>query len=497
MYTASGDDGFSVCIIKSALPVFIPIITNLVNKSIVSKCVPPKWKHACVTPIFKSGDKGDTNNYRPISVLPTISKIMERVVKNQLQSHLECHNIITRSQFGFRRNHSTETCILTMLNYLYEQIDNGCMGSVIYIDLKKAFDTVSHKIMLRKLSSIGLSAESVDWFASYLTDRSQVTRVSGKSSTNQPINIGVPQGSILGPVLFQIYVNDLPLYISNCHVSMFADDTAIYTASDSLIDLELMMQDELHSLSHWLLCNHLTINAKKSKVMLLGTNQRLRQARPLNVMINGTKLEQVEEYLYLGVILDSGLKMVPHCESIYDKCVKKLGLIYKTRHLFDYETARLIYLTMVLPILDYCSSVYTVAPEYELQKLQRLQNAALRLISRQDIMCPVYQLHQFVKVDTLATRAEKSLVKLCFKWVHGDGPEMLCKMMELVPEPVRQTRQSTRQDPVIPRVKSSMGQKAIRFRASTCWTNVKQELKTCTKLDQLKRKLRTVWDTFD
>ena len=317
---------------------------------------------------------------------PTISKILERVVKNQLQTHLDGNNIITNSQFRFRRNHSTGMCISSMLNYLYEQIDIGQLGGVIYIDLKKAFDTVSHKIMLRKLSSIGLSHDRIDWSQSYLAGRSQVTRVSGKSSSSRPINTCVPQGPILGPILFQIYVNDLPLYISNCRVSMFADDTTIYSASTSLTDLELMMQDDLHSLSQWLLYNRLTINAKKSKVMLLGTNHRLKQSRPIYLYINGIKLEQVNEYLYLGVILDSGLRLAPHYESIYDKCVKKLGLIYKTRHLFDYATARLIYLTMILPILDYCSSVYSVAPEYELQKLHHLQTAALRLISHKGIL---------------------------------------------------------------------------------------------------------------
>ena len=172
-------------------------------------------------------------------------------------------------------------------------------------------------------------------------------------------------------------------------------------------------------------------------------------------------------------------------------------MIYKTRHLFNYDTARLIYLTTILPILDYCSSVYRVAPEYELQKLQRLQNAALRLISQRDIMTSVYQLHNRVQIDTLATRAEKALVKLCFKWVHGDSPAVLCQMMEPVPEPARMTRQSQRLDPIIPRCRTTMGQRSIRYRATTCWANTKQEIKTCTKLNQLKRKLRTVWDTFD
>ncbi len=406
--TASGDDGFSPRIIKAGLPVFIPLITHLINKSITCRIVPPKWKHACITPIYKAGDQGEPNNYRPISVLPTISKIAEKVIKFQLQGHLDRNHIVTDCQFGFRKNHSTEACVLSMLNTLYEDTDAGKIGGVIFIDLKKAFDTVSHNILLRKLTSIGISNSSLPWFDSYLRGRTQLTRVSGKSSDQRDISIGVPQGSILGPVLFQIYVNDLPTYMSSCQISMFADDTAIYASAHMHMELELALQDDLHSVSQWLLHNRLSINAKKSKVMLVGTNAKLRCNPELKLFINNVRLENVTEYLYLGVMLDSGLKLNLHVQFVYDKCIKKLGLIAKTRHLFDRQTSRLLYITIVLPVIDYCSSVYMVANQTELDKLQKLQNVALRLINQLSAMCPVYELHHRAKIDTLATRREKA-----------------------------------------------------------------------------------------
>ena len=431
VHTASGDDGFSAKIIKAALPVFVPLITIIINKSILNQVVPQKWKHACITPIFKSGDRGESTNYRPISVLPTMSKIVEKVIKLQLQSHLDSNHIITENQYGFRRNHSTEACVLNMLNTLYEHADKGELGGVIFIDLKKAFDTVSHKILLRKLLSIGISQTSLPWFDSYLGGRTQLTRVSGKSSSNKEISIGVPQGSILGPILFQLYVNDLPNYLSTCKISMFADDTAIYTSATSHLELQLALQDDLHSVSQWLLHNRLSINAKKSKVMQVGIyTAKLRNSPELNLYINHVRLENVDEYLYLGVMLDSGLRMNAHVQMVYDKCVQKLGLIAKTRHLFDSATSRLLYITTLLPVIEYCSSVYMVANQTELEKLQKLQNVALRMITQMDLMCPVYELHQRVRIDTLATRREKGMLKLCWKWVHGDGPKALCKMME-------------------------------------------------------------------
>ena len=495
--TASGDDGFSARIIKAALPVFIPIITNLINQSIIQKIVPQKWKHACVTPIFKAGDKCEANNYRPISVLPTISKILERVIKLQLQSHLDLNDIITGNQYGFRKNHSTETCILKLLNDLYTAHDNGLLGGIVYIDLKKAFDTVSHNIMLRKLQSIGVSVDSIEWFRSYLLDRTQITRVSGKSSTALSVQMGVPQGSILGPVLFQIYVNDLPKYINDSKVSMFADDTAIYATAESIDELELILQDDLHSLSQWLLYNRLSINVKKSKVMITGSLPRLRATREPNVSINGIKLDVVNEYLYLGVVIDSGLRFNSHVNTIYDKCASKLGLICKTRKLFDYRTSRLLYVTTLLPVIDYCNSVYSVASQSELERLQKLQNIAIRVITRQGIRCPVYELHHRAQLDTLATRREKWLLKLCFKWVHGDGPPSICNLMKPDTTALRTTRQTMANTPLVPRCKTVMGTKSIKYRATKSWAEAKQEFKSCVKIDQLKRKLRTVWDTFD
>ena len=201
-------------------------------------------------------------------------------------------------------------------------------------------------------------------------------------------------------------------------------------------------------------------------------------------------------YLYLGDLLDSGLKMNSHVQMVYDKCIKKMGLIAKTRHLFDKQTSRLLYITTVLPVIDYCSSVYMVANQTELDKLQKLQNVALRIVNQLNIMCPIYELHHQAKIDTLATRREKGLLKLCWKWVHGDGPKALCSMMEPREVVMYQTRLSQQNPPVIPKVKTAMGARSINHRATTAWISAREEFKQCTKLEQLKRKMQTVWDTW-
>ncbi len=278
---------------------------------------------------------------------------------------------------------------------------------------------------------------------------------------------------------------------------MFADETAIYATASSMTELELILQDDLHSLSQWLLYNRLSINVKKSKAMITGSLPKLKVTRKPNLFINNVKLDVVEEYLYLGVIIDSGLKFNSHVSSTYYKCVNKLGLICKTRHLFDYHTSRLLHMSTILPVIDYCSSVYAVANQNELERLQKLQNVALRVISKQGARCPIYELHHRVQLNTLATRREKWLIKLCFKWVHGDGPPDICDMMKPDTTHMHITRQTMENVPLIPHMRTTMGQKSIKYRATKCWSNAKSEFKSCTKMEQLKRRLRTVWDTFD
>ena len=169
----------------------------------------------------------------------------------------------------------------------------------------------------------------------------------------------------------------------------------------------------------------------------------------------------------------------------------------QTRHLFYYNTSRLLYMTTLLPVIDYCSSVYCVASQQELDWLQKLQNVALRIITKQGIRCPIYELHHWAQVDTLATRREKWLFKLCSKWVHGDGQPAICDIMKPDICSTRLTRQTLENTPFIPRMKTSMGQKSIKYRATKCWVDAKPEFKSSTKVGQLKRRLRTVWDTFD
>ena len=234
----SGHDGIASFYLKIALPVVGGSLCDLFNKSLFAGKFPEDWKIARIAPIFKSGAKDDRSNYRPISVLPFISRLFEKLIFNQFYEYLDANKSLYEHQSGFRLLHSVATALLASTNDWYLNIDKGKYTGLVFIDLKKAFDTVDHKILLQKMNMHGVTGLEHDWFTSYLENRKQFCRVDGTSSDVRRINCGVPQGSCLCPLLFLIYINDLPFSLQKSHVSIYADDTAISLSSKSIGDLQ-------------------------------------------------------------------------------------------------------------------------------------------------------------------------------------------------------------------------------------------------------------------
>ena len=208
--TSCGLDGITARLLKAAGPSIYPVLLHICNISIQMRTFPTSWKIGCITPLHKSGDTINPDNFRPISVLPCLGKMLERLVHNQVYGYLTSHNLLSPRQSGFRKGYSTGTCLIDFLHDIYSNIDEGHASGVLFLDLKKAFDVVDHQILLEKLKYLGFRESAVNWFGSYLKDRQQVTKLGGKLSNKNTVTHGVPQGSILGPLLFSLYVNDLP-----------------------------------------------------------------------------------------------------------------------------------------------------------------------------------------------------------------------------------------------------------------------------------------------
>ena len=257
---AAGLDNLPTSVLKDTLPLIVKPLCHVLNLSLAQGKIPEAWKLARVSPIFKGGDVTDPLNYRPISVLPVMSKVLERLVFNQLYKYLNDNNLLTDSQFGFRPKFSTLLALITITENIRKALDEGLTVGFVTLDLKKAFDLIPHEVIIEKLRKYGVDSESLAWFKDYLTLRKQVT--VGNLSEPRHMTCGVPQGSILGPLLFIITINDIVKAVKHCTVSLYADDTCLYYASSNPLDLEKYVNEDLNSISKWFNCNGLLLNEK-------------------------------------------------------------------------------------------------------------------------------------------------------------------------------------------------------------------------------------------
>ncbi|CAB3995262.1 Hypothetical predicted protein, partial [Paramuricea clavata] len=282
---SAGLDNIPNKFLKIAASVIAPSLTGIFTASINTGIFPYECKASRITPVFKSGTRNNPGNYRHISIIPCVANIFEKIIFDQLHGYLDSNNLLNTCQSGFRTFHSTLTALLEATSDWSMNIDNGLINGVVFIDLKKAFDTIDHQIILQKLKNYGIDENSLTWFHSYLTDRTQKCQVNGQLSDSVPVACGVPQGSSLGPLLFLTYINDLP----NC-----LNHTSISYASDSVKELQHVINTELKGLSDWLTTNKLSLNIVKTEFMVVRSRQRIKTLNnEIDIEINGNMVNQV------------------------------------------------------------------------------------------------------------------------------------------------------------------------------------------------------------
>ena len=355
-------------------------LCKIINLSFSHGIFPDMLKIAKVIALFKAGSTEDLNNYRPISLLPIFDKIMEKLMHRQLYAFLEAHDILFKNQFGFRKKCSTAHSLIEITEKIKESIDSGNFGCGIFIDLKKAFDTVNHKILLRKLEHYGIRGTTLKWFESYLTDRKQYVFYNGVSSDIKTITCGVPQGSVLGPLLFLIYINDLPNISSKLQFFLFADDTNIYYESNDLKFLEKTLNEELKKLSLWLNLNRLALNVGKTNFVIFRPYQKAPNHN-VTLLMNKKALQQKDHVKYLGVLLDQHLSWKYQIKSVALKVSRGLGIIAKLKPFLKDNLIRTIYFSVVYSHLYYGIQAWGSADPSILNKLEILQNKAVRILS--------------------------------------------------------------------------------------------------------------------
>ena len=294
-----------------------------------------------------SADTKSIENYRPISILPAFSKIIEKIACDSLRKYFLEKQIITESQFGFMENRCTEDALLSFTGDILDAFDRNFFTIGVFLDFSKAFDTVNHHILLSKLDHYGIRHKAYDWLSPYLSNRQQYFDYSGKQSNLSPINCGVPQGSILGPLLFVIYINDIIYSSQHLKFVLFADDSNLYASHDDLPSLIALVNRELELVRQWVVANKLTLNLKKTHYMVFHRRSVLTHDQPL--MIGNSALERVVSTEFLGVILHESLKWDNHIQRVTDKIAKLCGILYLSRNQLTVSALRQIYFSLVYP----------------------------------------------------------------------------------------------------------------------------------------------------
>ncbi len=338
-------------------------------------------KRARVKPLFKKNSRSEVGNYRPVSILCIVSKILEKAVYSQLEKFLVKNNMLYEFQSGFRGNYSTDSCLVHLTDHIKAQTANGLYTGMVMIDLQKAFDTVDHEILCDKLKVMGVG--SVEWFKSYLQNRSQMVHVNDTDSDYMDITCGVPQGSILGPLLFLCYVNDMRLSISSeCKLILYADDSAILFSHTNADVISHRLGTELESCSRWLVDNRLSLHLGKTESILFGSKRKLGKIKCFNVQCNGQLIKSQLSVKYLGLVLDKYLSGEAIVNSIVNKVNAKLKFLYRQRNFLDMNLRKLLCNSLIQCHFDYsCSSWYNGISKLLQKKLQIMQNKVVRYIN--------------------------------------------------------------------------------------------------------------------
>ena len=382
---ATGIDDLPPGMIKDSAPVIAGPLTHIINQSLSSGLFPNTWKEAKITPTHKSGSFSNFDNFRPISILPAISKIMEKIIHRQIMNYLNKNKLLTKFQFGFRPGMSTELAAALLTDNIRNHVDKGYLVGAVFLDLSKAFDVISHSKLLTKLPQYGITGKELNWFEDYLFNRKASVVYDNTLSEAFTINSGVPQGSILGPLLFVLFFNDITDVVKNSEIIKYADDTVIYVADKDIESINRKLTEDMNCMGDWLDENDLILNLKKGKTeaLLFGTSQRIKRSEgSLNIGYKNTTVTVTNEYKYLGVLLDATLNLNSHFDKCFKKATSRLRLLRKLRFYLDVNASKAIYNTMILPTLTYCGILLLKLTRTQTSKLEDFHQRAKHTISK-------------------------------------------------------------------------------------------------------------------
>ena len=447
------------------------------NMSIRSGSIPRAWKRSNVSPIHKGGSCDDPGNFRPISVVPIIAKVLEKLIANQLLSYFESHHLLHDHQGAYRCGRSSDQILLYSIDMIVSALDNGLAVCAAFLDLRKAFDSLDHSILLERLHQLGVCDVELRWFCDYLSDRLQRVKCGDSYSEWGSVLGGIPQGSALGPLLFLVYVNDMPLQVKDGDLVQFADDTCIICSGKTHKEVSEMLCSDLCSLSSWIRGSHMEINVKKSSIMWFNVRS-IKGFKSPPISLNGSPLSQVSTHKYLGVQIDEHLKWISHVSYLCKKMAYYLYLISYHHKALPTSILKLLVESLVLSHLNYALPVWGPSLAHDLlTRLVKMYNRAIRVIGglkKFDHVSSFRRQLNWLSIDSLIQHRCNAVM---YKYYTSDRNN--CILLNPPIQFGRQSIYSTRTRPYFAanhRFKLSFSQKFFRSKGVYWWNSLPHEL---------------------
>ena len=474
------------------------VLTHIINLSFEYGIFPDRWKYALIKPIPKVSHPLQETDYRPISLLCTLSKIIEKLAAFQINSYLEKHNLFDPNQSAYKKYFGCNTALLKITDDIMDAIDDSEITLLILLDFSKAFDTINHRLLLEKLSILGFSFEARKWIESYLTDRFQKVIANEDSSTFVHIKNGVPQGSILGPLLFNIFISDMRQYVnfSSCH--SYADDTQL-KISTKIENINSAISDankDLQSISNYCRNNALRINADKSYLLICGTKPAMKAVDNLQIgelKINGEIIKRVKSTRNLGLTFDEVLSWRPHINKVIGCAISRFKDLCRYKKFLNFQARKILADALVLSYFNFCDMVFMNMDEYLKKRIQKIQNLCLKFIFdiKKGERWSSTTLRKKIKWLSMNERRTLNGLSLLFKMLKGNAPEYLKDLLTLTSEISEIPTRTYPKNIWIPNHHiSSIHRKSFRYEIPRIWNILPENIKNCNTVNTFKKHIK-------
>ena len=485
-----GYDLINAKFLKLSSPFIAPILSDLFNSMLKTGNYPEELKIAKVIPIYKNGEATKCTNYRPISILSLLNNIFEKLLYKRFYEYLEKFEILYQYQYGFRKGHSTGHALVELIDKIRNSIDDGEMTCGIFVDLSKASDTVNHNILLQKLDHYGFRGITNKLLESYLSNRKQYVEINNTKSSYKLITCGVPQGSVLGPLLFLIFINDLPNCCPSGNSRIFADDTTVFFKAKNSTEVRNKGQLIMTQMNAWFITNKLTLNASKSTFIIFKSRYSKISNLPNKLEFAKSEISRSDSVKYLGLTLDEHLTFNQHVQSVCNSIKRYFKIFYNIRRYLHIKQAEVLYYSMIYSRIKYGIAVYGHTSKSNLNRIQTLQNQLMKVLTSREYRFPTNALHTEHKILKVADIFLQEKLSFVHNFMNNKLPSMFDNYYIKFSQIHNITTRNSNFNFIVPIFKTRFGSYALKIDGATVWNELDNSIKQITNVKTFRSKVK-------